>query len=222
MKKFFKYYNKKAIFNSVEEAETWINELHDHDNESERSISVNDSIHCHLVNIFSKEDEGMKMQTTGCSPDNFIYCFPALADTVEEHEKLWFAREVEHKAQEQAEHTKKQADFEKRQAERKAAFAVREKELKAMPKGWYEVVISYLYTSKTTMCPHKNTESFKGIADNGWDAYHKVLDLLKQKYNAFLHEYDTILDADIAFLGMKTDNGYSIDAWAKAKAEGAI
>lgn len=215
MKKFFKYYNKKAILNSVEEAETWINELHDHDNEAERSIIVNDPTHRHLVNIFSKEDEGMKMQTTGCSPDSPIYCFPALADTVEEHEKLWFAREAERKAQEQEER-------EKKQAERKTAFAIREKELKAMPKGWYEVVISYLYTSNMTMCMHKNTEAFEGIANNGWEAYHKVLDQLKQKYNGFLHEYDTILEADIAFLGIRTDNGYSIDAWAKAKAEGAI
>lgn len=215
MKKFFKYYNKKAILNSVEEAETWINNLHNHDNEDERNLVVNDSTHRHLVTIFLGEDEGMKMQTTGCSPDNFIYCFPALADTVEEHEKLWFAREAERKVQEQIERAKKQA-------ERKAAFAVREKELKAMPKGWYEVVISYLYTSNMTMRLRKNTVSFEGIADNGWDAYHKALGQLEQKYNGFLHEYDTILEADIAFLGLKTDNGYSIDAWAKAKAEGAI
>lgn len=215
MKKFFKYYNKKAILNSVEEAETWINNLHDHDNETERVLIVNDSTHRHLVNIFSKEDKGVKMQTTGCSPDSFIRCFPALANTAEEHEKLWFAREAERKAQEQEER-------EKKQAERKAAFAIREKELKAMPKGWYEVVISYLYTSSTTMRLHKNTESFEGFADNGWEAYHKVLEQIEQKYNGFLHEHDTILEADIAFLGMKTDNGYSIDAWAKAKAEGAI
>ena len=69
MKKFFKYYNKKAILSSVEEAETWINNLHNHDNEDERNLVVNDSTHRHLVNIFSKEDEGMKMQTTGCSID---------------------------------------------------------------------------------------------------------------------------------------------------------
>lgn len=222
MKKFFFYYNKKAILNSVEEAETWINNLHDHDNEAERSIIVNNAIHCHLVNIFSKEDEGMKMQTTGCSPDSFIYCYPALADTVEEHERLWLAREAERKAKEQAERVKKQAEYEKKLAEHKTSLMIREKELKAMPKGWYEVVISYLYTSNMTISLRKSTESFEGIADNGWEAYHKVLELLKQKYNGFLHEYDNILEADIAFLGMKTDNGYSIDAWAEAKAEGTI
>lgn len=215
MKKFFKYYNKKAILNSVEEAETWINNLHNHGNEDERNLVVNDSTHRHLVNIFSKEDEGMKMQTTGCSPDSVIYCYPALADSTEEHERIWFTREAERKAQEQEER-------EKKQAERKTAFAIREKELKAMPKGWYEVVISYFYTSNMTMRLRKKTESFEGFADNGWEAYHKVLDQLEQKHNGFLHEYDTILDADIAFLGLKTDNGYSIDAWAKAKAEGAI
>ena len=222
MKKFFKFYSKKVILDSVEEAENWINNLHDHDNENERNIVVNDNMHCHLANIFADENEGMKMQTTGCSLDSFIFCFPALADTVEEHERLWFAREAERKAQEQTKHEKKQTEFEKRQAERKAAFAVREKELKAMPKGWYEVTVSYLYSSHVTLRMHKETKSFEGVAENGWEAYHKVLDQLKKKYNGFLHDWDDILEADISFLGMRTDEGFSVKTWSKAKAKGII
>jgi hypothetical protein len=215
MKKFFKFYNKKVILNSVEEAENWINNLHDHDNENERNIVVNNNMHCHLINIFADENEGMKMQTTGCSPNSFIYCYPALADRTEEHEKLWFAREAERKM-------KKKAEFEKRQVERKSAFAEREKELKSMPKGWYEVVISYLYSSHVTLRMHKDTKSFEGIAENGWEAYHKVLDQLKKKYNGFLHDWDDILEVDISFLGMRTDEGFSVKAWSEAKAKEVI
>ena len=72
MKKYLRYIDKKVIVNSVEEAEAFINSLHNNNDESARRIEVNDNVHRCLMGIFMTENAGKKMQTTGMG-DGFIY-----------------------------------------------------------------------------------------------------------------------------------------------------
>lgn len=93
MKKFFVYFDKKVIIGSAEEAEKFINSLTDKNEPGGRKLEVNDNVHALLKKIYQDEQAGRKLQTTGCSPSSFIYCYPALADTTEECEKAIIAKE---------------------------------------------------------------------------------------------------------------------------------
>lgn len=94
MKKFFVYFDKKVIIDSAEEAEEFINSLTDKNESGGRKLEVNYNVHALLKKIYQDEQAGRKLQTTGCSPSSFIYCYPALADTPEECEKAVIAKEA--------------------------------------------------------------------------------------------------------------------------------
>ena len=94
MKKFFVYFDKKVIINSAEEAEEFINSLTDKNEPGGRKLELNYNVHALLKKIYQDEEAGRKLQTTGCSPSSFIYCYPALADTPEECEKAIIAKEA--------------------------------------------------------------------------------------------------------------------------------
>ena len=95
-----------------------------------RNLEVNYNVHAILKKIYQDEQAGRKLQTTGCSPSSFIYCYPALADTIEECEKAIIAKEAAGRKRKQDEEIQEKQRIAREINERR-------KELAAMPKGVY-------------------------------------------------------------------------------------
>jgi hypothetical protein len=184
MKKFFVYFDKKVIINSAEEAEEFINSLTDKNEPDGRKLEVNDNVHSLLKKIYQDEQAGRKLQTTGCSPSSFIYCYPALADTTEECEKAIIAKEEADRKRKQDEEIQEKQRIAREINERR-------KKLAAMPKGFFTVC---LYA--TVNFSYKYYE-YEVYAENGEEAYKMAVAKLKKDFGAHLWDYDSILDAEI-------------------------
>lgn len=184
MKKFFVYFDKKVIIDSAEKAEEFINSLTDKNEPDGRKLEVNDNIHALLKKIYQDEQAGRKMQTTGCSPSSFIYCYPALADTPEECEKAIIAKEAA---------DRKRKQYEEIQGKQRIAREINErrKELAAMPKGFFTVCLH-----ATVYLSYRYYE-YEGYAENGEEAYKNAVAKLQKDFGAHLWDYDNILDAEI-------------------------
>lgn len=184
MKKFFVYFDKKVIIDSAEKAEEFINSLTDKNEPGGRKLEVNYNIHALLKKIYQDEHAGRKLQTTGCSPSSFIYCYPALADTPEECEKAVIAKEAADRK-----HRQDNEILVKQRIARE--INERRKELAAMPKGFF------------TVCLHATVNfsyqyyEYEGYAENGEEAYKMAVVKLKKDFGARLWDYDSILDAEI-------------------------
>lgn len=189
MKKFFVYFDKKVIIDSAEEAEKFINSLTDKNETGGRKLEVNYNVHALLKKIYQDEQAGRKLQTTGCSPSSFIYCYPALADTPEECEKAVIAKESADR--------KRRQDNEILVKQRIAReINERRKELAAMPKGFFTVKLSAVVSLPNFDFSYKGYE-FEGYAENGEEAYKAAVAKLKEEYGAKLWEYDDVLEAEI-------------------------
>lgn len=189
MKKFFIYFDKKVIIDSAEDAEKFINSLTDKNEPGGRKLEVNYNVHALLKKIYQDEQAGRKLQTTGCSPSSFIYCYPALADTPEACEKAIIAKEAADRKRKQDEEI-----LEKQRIARE--INERHKELSAMPKGFYTVTLSVTLFSPTSRFYCKYCE-YEGYAENGEEAYGIAVAKLKEEYGNGLCGYDGILDAQI-------------------------
>lgn len=184
MKKFFVYFDKKVIIDSAEEAEEFINSLTDKNEPGGRKLEVNYNVHALLKKIYQDEQAGRKLQTTGCSPSSFIYCYPALADTPEECEKAVIAKEAADR--------KRRQDNEILVKQRIAReINERRKELAAMPKGFFTVCLH-----ATVNSTYKYYE-YVGYAENGEEAYKMTVAKIQKEEGAHLWDYDSILDAEI-------------------------
>ena len=184
MKKFFVYFDKKVIIDSAEEAEKFINSLTDMNEPGGRKLEVNYNVHALLKKIYQDEQAGRKLQTTGCSPSTFIYCYPALAGTPEECEKAVIAKEAADR--------KRRQDNEILVKQRIAReINERRKELAAMPKGFFTVCLH-----ATVNFSYKYYE-YEGYAENGEEAYKMAVAKLNKDFGAHLWDYDSILDAEI-------------------------
>ena len=196
MKKFFIYFDKKVIIDSAEEAEEFINSLTDKNEPGGRKLEVNYNVHDLLKKFYQDEQAGRKMQTTGCSPQSFIFCYPALADTPEECEKAIIAKEVADRKRKQDEEIQEKQRIAREINERR-------KKLATMPKGFFTVCLH-----ATVNFSYKYYE-YEGYAENGEEAYKMAVVKLKKDFGAHLWNYDNILDAEIIprFLG---DENYSL------------
>lgn len=196
MKKFFVYFDKKVIIDSAEEAEDFINSLTDKNEPGGKKLEVNYNVHALLKKIYQDEQAGKKMQTTGCSPQSFIFCYPALADTPEECEKAIIAKEEADRKRKQDEEIQEKQRIAREINERR-------KELAAMPKGFFTVCLH-----ATVNFSYKYYE-YEGYAENGEEAYKMAVVKLKKDFGDHLWNYDNILDAEIIprFLG---DENYSL------------
>lgn len=192
MKKFFVYFDKKVIIDSAEKAEEFLNSLTDRNEPVGRKLEVNDNVHALLKKIYQDEQAGRKLQTTGCSPSSFIYCYPALADTPEECEKAIIAKEAADRKRKQDEEIQEKQRIAREINERR-------KELAAMPKGFFTVCLH-----ATVNLSYKYYE-YEGYSENGEEAYKNAVAKLKKDFGAHLWDYDNILDAEIipCFLGDK-------------------
>lgn len=184
MKKFFVYFGKKVIIDSAEKAEEFINSLTDKNEPDGRKLEVNYNVHALLKKIYQDEQAGRKLQTTGCSPSSFIYCYPALADTIEECEKAIIANEAAERKRKQDEEIKEKQRIAREINERR-------KKLAAMPKGFFTVCLH-----ATVNFSYKYYE-YGGYAENGEVAYKMAVAKLQKEYGACLWDYDSILDAEI-------------------------
>lgn len=184
MKKFFVYFDKKVIIDSAEKAEEFINSLTDKNEPGDRKLEVNYNVHALLEKIYQDEQAGQKLQTTGCSPSSFIYCYPALADTPDECEKAIIAKEAADRKRKQDEEIQEKQRLAREINERR-------KELAAMPKGFYTVSLSAFINLSW------RDYEYKGYAENGEEAYKMAVAKLKEEYGSYLLTYADILDAQI-------------------------
>jgi len=160
------------------------------------------------------------LRTTGCGAWEIGF-HPALADTIEEHERIYNEQREAAKAER------------KRLAE--AAIQSRLAELNEQRKGWYHAeltVRAMVFAQRGNDYMTDLTFSSNVIADSGADAYDKALkhvmdhpeELTHRGNMATLHAWPdmTSHDFDFTFLGVKTDEGYSLDKWNEWKEKGEI
>jgi hypothetical protein len=160
------------------------------------------------------------LRTTGCGAWEIGF-HPALADTLEEHESIYNERREAAKAER------------KRLAE--AAIQGRLAELNEQRKGWYHAELTIramVFAQKGNDYMTDLTFSGNVIADSGADAYDKALkhvmdhpeELTHRGNIATLHAWPdmTSHDYSFTFLGVKTDEGFSIDKWNEWKEKGEI
>lgn len=160
----------------------------------------------------------MGVRTTGCGAWEIGFC-PALADTVEEHNRI--ANEL------------KEMQEQKRKEARKEYEQHRLAELNEQRRGWYRVEIDYTISVFTNgRFAHR---IFRGdiIADSGADAYRKAVKYLEGNPPEVVNYHGDLAalfdvaemtsnDFSFTFLGVKTDDGYSVELWNEWKAKGEI
>ena len=158
------------------------------------------------------------MRTTGCGCWDISF-YPALADTLEEHERIY----------------NEQREAAKQERLRMAEEAKKRRlaELNEQKRGWYHVELDIrLLVYNNHGNDYRTDKTFSGnvIAESGMDAYHKAVKDIKS--DGFTHRSNvTILESwadatshgyEFLFLGMKTDEGFSVEKWEEAKRNGEI
>jgi len=161
------------------------------------------------------------MRTTGCGAWEIGF-HPALADTIEEHERIYNEQREAAKA--------------KRMQAAEAAKQRRLAELNEQRRGWYHVELDLkLYVFANRGNDYFADTTFTGdiIADSGMDAYNKAVKHIQSCpeeiicYHGCMSSLHAWSDApsggyDFTFLGVKTDEGYSVEKWEEWKRNGEI
>ena len=162
----------------------------------------------------------LPMRTTGCGAWSIVF-EPALADTLEEHNRI----EKERKAVEAEEHKKQHEHYVQK----------RLGELNEQRRGWYHVSLEirlYVFTSRGNDYIRDTDYNCDLISDSGMNAYDKTVKWVRE------HPEELVVNGNIAalqscceptdrgfdfeFLGVKTDEGYSIDKWNEWHEKGEI
>ena len=160
------------------------------------------------------------LRTTGCGAWEIGF-HPALADTLEEHECIY--------------NEQREAARQERMRQAEAARQRRLGELYEQRKGWYHTELNVkvmVFAQRGNDYMTDLTFSGNVIADSGADAYDKALkhvmdhpeELTHRGNMATLHALPdmTSHDFDFTFLGVKTDEGYSLDKWNEWKEKGVF
>lgn len=160
------------------------------------------------------------LRTTGCGAWEIGF-HPALADTLEKHERIY--------------NEQREVARQERMRQAKAARQRRLAELYEQRKGWYYTELNV----KVMVFAQRGNDyfadlTFEGniIAESGADAYDKALkhvmdhpeELTHRGNMATLHAWGDMDSSDFSFtfLGVKTDEGYSLDKWNEWKEKGEI
>lgn len=216
----------KAVVHTADEAIEVINTWHTYGHHDE-FIVVNavaeKKIRELFTNGFVKTYEGGKsnyanLRTTGCGCWDIIIR-PALADTLEEHNRIYNEQREVAKAM--------------RMAQAAAVKELRLKELNDQKRGWYHVELELrLSVFNNHGNDYRTDKTFSGnvIANSGMDAYYKAVKEIKNE--GFTHRGNiAMLESwaeptsngyEFLFLGVKTDDGYSVEKWEEWKAKGEI
>ena len=209
------YFKQKGMFSTPEELHQFIKNL---------GFGLNTHIINRIEQVFAPHWDGtyngrpFQLAPPNIGP-NRIYVYPALADTMEQHEAILQKQIAEEKERQEAE--KKIRDEE--EAKRRLQVL---RELSEPKKGWYHVSITfnrYKYHITQGMLPQESTFSGTTIAENGMGAYHKAVAAVEKEYQVIdvPNAHDTGA-FHASFLGVKTDNGYSVELWEKWRKEGVI
>lgn len=218
----------KAVVHTADEAIAVINTWHTYGHYDE-FIVVNDVSEKKIRKLFSngfvKTYEGDKsnavtLRTTGCGCWDIVIR-PALANTLEEHERIY--------------NEKREVAKQERMRQAEAAKQRRLAELNEQKRGWYHVELMlrvYVFANRGNDYHEQPTYSCNIIADSGMDAYDKVVKYVKDHPQELtvrgnVTALESWADADSSgfvctFLGVKTDEGYSIDLWEKWHKNGEI
>ena len=162
----------------------------------------------------------LSVRTTGCGCWDIIIR-PALADTLAEHERIY--------------NEQREAAKQERMRQAEAAKQLRLRELYQQRKGWYHVELGV----KVMVFAQRGNDyfadlTFEGniIADSGADAYDKAVRHVQDHPEELTHRGNigtlhawadmTSHDFTFTFLGVKTDEGFSIDKWNEWKEKGEI
>lgn len=218
------YVPYKAIAHTADEAiaviNTWKSYGRKNSTSSADNIVVNERTAEKIRSLFSMgikpEHEGKAflcstMRTTGCGAWDISF-YPALGDTLEEHVRIY--------------NEQREAAKQERMRQAEAAKQRRLGELYQQRKGWYHVELGV----KLMVFAHRGNDyfadlTFEGniIADSGADAYNKAEKYVQEHPEELTHRGNigalhdwadmTSHDFTFTFLGVKTDDGYSIDKW---------
>lgn len=218
------YIPYKAIAHTAEEAIAVINtwKSYGRNNLPDR-IAVNERTAEKIHTLF-RDGLGSStcetMRTTGCGAWDITF-YPALADTLEEHERIYNARREAAKAERM------------RQAEK--AKERRLAELNEQKRGWYHVELDLeLMVFADVGNDYITGSTFEGdvIADSGMDAYQKAVKHVQDHPEELTHRGNMAVlqfwaepyssGYDFSFLGVKTDDGYSLEKWEEWENEGVI
>lgn len=186
-------------------------------------IEVNERTEKKIRRLFS---EGLgtrrweEMRTTGCGAWSIVF-MPALADTLEEHLRI--------------NHEQREAARKERMRQAEAYKQKRLGELYERRRGWYHVSLGLrLMVFAQRGNDYFADTTFEGdiIADSGMDAYQKAVkhvqdnpgELTHRGNMATLHAWGEPDSSDYSFqfLGVKTDDGYSVEKWQEWRDKGEI
>ncbi len=226
MKILFVYFSKKQMCETVEQAVEFINGLKYRNLENQPNLVVNDRTMRFLKEAFAQEWKmnevgrpyiiacdrmhtcSFEIATTGCRLTR-IYGYYPLADTVEEHDAIVAERE----------RAQREADAKRYKEEREERLA----ELNHVRRGWYHVELDIKIVVPGRMNFADTTFTGNVIADSGADAYIKAKAHFSSRHNLVRYhgQYCEIFDCsamesggyNFIFLGMKTDEGYSVEKW---------
>lgn len=218
----------KAVVHTADEAIAVINTWHTYGHYDE-FIVVNGYAEKKIRELFNngfvKTYEGDKsnavtLRTTGCGCWDIVVR-PALANTLEEHERIY--------------NEKREAAKQERMKAIEEARQRRLVELNELKRGWYHVSLEmrlYVFANRGNDWMEDADYSCNLIADSGMDAYDKVVKYVKDHPQELtvrgnitaLQSYCGPTDGgfECNFLGVKTDEGYSIDLWEEWHKKGEI
>lgn len=212
------YCGQKGMAATPEEAKRVIETFHGYGRPSNPTLIVNAQTEAKINSIYADANAQRRdLRTTNCGAKGIDF-YPALADTLDEHERIYRER----------------CKIEKRDRLAKAE-ALKQKMLQEwneQRRGWYSVSVEGT-ALRPDGCCSRCWLTFSGhiIADSKMDAYNKFLDPSKNGPADMCRERGLSFEncsawnstrTEVLFLGMKTDYGYSVDAWEEAKKNGAI
>ena len=161
-----------------------------------------------------------EMRTTGCGAWSIVFQ-QALADTLEEHLRI--------------NHEQREAARQERMRQSEVAKQRRLHELYQQRKGWYHVELMvrlYVFTNHVNDYHDQPIYSCTLIADSGMDAYSKAVKWIQDHPEELTVSGNmTALESwaeptshnySFEFLGVKTDEGYSVKLWEEWKENGQI
>ncbi len=219
MKYIIEYCGQTAMVSNVEESINAIQSFHSYGRKNNPFIQVNSYVLSALSELFERgEFNGQRfplLRTTGCGCKDICFHEP-LGDTLVEHEANYRAK----------------CEAEKAKRIRRAEEAKQRllAEYSEVRRGWYYVEVEVEAHDFDSCRPKYLTSSGYGIADSKMDAYKKFVGNVETlrdqciRHNASFFscsEWNSC-NTQVDFLGMKTDEGYSIDAWEEARKNGKI
>lgn len=212
------YCGQKGMAATPEDAKRIIETFHGYGRPFNPTLIVNTQTSAKIDLIYADANaQRHDLRTTNCGAKGIDF-YPSLADTLEEHERIYQER----------------CEAEKRERLAKAEALKQQmlQEWNELRRGWYSVSVEVsAHRIDGNMARRWFTFSGHIIADSKMDAYNKALDPSKNGPEDMCCERSLIYEGcsawnssntEVLFLGMKTDYGYSVDAWEGAKKNGEI